>query len=227
MVKTINIENKKASMLLKLEKLTNSKTIKTKEFNLAIKKIDENMATLEKQLEDLKINSSKYLTTKERKKIEPYIYCGVCRKTFYGITMEDYKKLLLHSPTKAFNTAYHKHRQKCSSNCNICGKIFTSHMGKKLHNCIKVNDNMYGSPTRSPTPEPVSSPEPIKCNISEIESDSDYSDWEYAYRQYHVGNKTKKVYDDYDEHIGYRYQNRLIHSEDELYDDFVSDLKDI
>jgi len=236
MVKTINIENKKASILLKIEKLTNSKTIKTKEFNLAIKKIDDNVATLEKQLEDLKVNGNKYLTCKERQKLEPFIYCGVCRKTFYGINMDDYRRLLLHSPTKAFNTEYHKHRESCNSSCNICGKIFTSHMGKKQHKCIKKNDNnmtnMYGIkkeiPMRSPTPEPVSSPEPIKCEISEISSsDEEYESWTNNYRNYYVGIKSKRVIDSHDEPIGYLYQNRLIHSDDELYNDFLSDLKEI
>tara|TARA_R110001632_G_scaffold83475_3_gene184719 strand:+ start:433 stop:1113 length:681 start_codon:yes stop_codon:yes gene_type:complete len=225
MVKTINKENKRESILLRIEKLENSKNIKTKEFNLAIKKINNQLNNFKTQLEEL--NNSKTLTNKERQKIEPFIYCCVCRKTFYGINLEDYKKLLTKSPTQAFDTDYHKHRAICSNTCNSCGKVFKSHMGKKLHKCTENNKQDF-----SPSP----SPQPIKCEISEVEessdeveessSDEEYESWQYNYKNYYVGNKTKKVIDDHDEHIGYMYQNRLIHSDDDIYSDFLSDLED-
>ena len=76
----------------------------------------------------------------------------------------------------------------------------------------------------------TASPEPIKCVISEVEnssSEEEYDSWQCNYKTYYVGNKTKKVIDDHDEHIGYKYQNRLIHSDDDIYNDFLSDLDNI
>lgn len=177
----------------------------------------------------------------ERK--DPHFKCKRCNRIFFdgawslSSLIRNYNKLYLKS-------SYRKHVEDgCGDSCDVCGETFGSYYSMKNHKCNKTHKddpqpmtNMCDKEAyykkkqkeQSPTPEPVSSPEPIKCEISEIEStDEEYESWQHNYRNYYVGNKSKRIIDEYDEPIGYLYQNRLIHSDDDLYEDFKDSLKEI
>ena len=177
----------------------------------------------------------KYKQSKEYKlQQEPYFRCNICNVPIFDGVWN--VKDLVKNTNKLLNSNYRKHREICSTSCNECGIVFTSRHQKNSHKCCekKVNKpmtNMYGikkQKEQSQTPEPISSPEPVKCEISEIESsDEEYDRWTNNYKTYYVGKKSKKIIDDYDETIGYLYQNRLIHSDDDIYEDFIDSLKEI
>jgi hypothetical protein len=231
-MKFIDIENTKKTLHLKLEKLQSKKTIKIKEHELTINKLDNSISLLKSKLEDLdNMDDPRKKTIQERKKNEPHIYCKLCRKTYFGISLEDYKKLLMNNYAEASKTEYHKHREFCDDTCDNCGATFTSHSGKQQHKCLKVKEyeNMKMVVTHKPTPlppPPTPSPAPsIVSTVTEIESSSDEESLEVWHDHYNKTkywvNKDNEVFDDYDEHIGYKYQDRLIHTDDELYEDFV------
>ena len=136
-----------------------------------------------------------------------------------------------------FHTRYQKNTHKCGvkdtkelTNKGMNKKEYEEFIEHKKLKTLYKKKQKEKSPTPEPvsSPEPISKPQPIKCEISEVESSSDeeYESWHYNYKNYYVGNKTKKVIDDHDQHIGYMYQNRLIHSDDDIYQDFLSDLED-
>ena len=173
------------------------------------------------ELKDLLKNTNQLLNSNWRKhKQNCNVDCGYC-----GVI---------------FHTRYQKNTHKCGvKDVKLdewgTDEITCQGMNKKEYKQFRDHRNRKcTAKERIPTPEPVSSPEPIskpqpiKCEISEVESSSDeeYESWHYNYKNYYVGNKTKKVIDDHDEHIGYMYQNRLIHSDDDIYSDFLSDLED-
>ncbi len=225
----------------KINKLTNDLETYRNEIRELNKDELQKPVKIGKKLFEYGKDLEKYKQSKEYKlQTEPYFRCNICNVAIFDGVWN--VKDLVKNTNKLLNSNYRKHREICSTSCNECGIVFTSRHQKNSHKCCekKVNKPMTNmcdtkayykkkekQKEQSPTPEPVSSPEPIKCEISEIESDSEYESWQSNYKTYNVGNKTKRVYDEYDEQIGYLYQNRLIHSDDDIYDDFIDSLKDI
>ena len=60
--------------------------------------------------------------------------------------------------------------------------------------------------------------------MSITETDEELDEWEYNNKCYGITSKDE-VYNTNGEHIGYKYQNRIIDSEDELYEDYIDYLK--
>lgn len=243
-MKVLDKETKKQRLLIKIEKLESKHSIKQKEYELlgnTINDINSNIDILKKQVDELdKAEEPKVATVAERKKTEPHIYCKICRRTFFGITIEDYKKALQSSnPFVAFDTDYHRHRENCKDTCELCGLQFSNHMSKKNHKCIKVMEIKHSYlASNNKKKEPVEyyttsktddewkiQPKNVKSTIEEINSDSEEDDVKPWYdsttkKKYYVNNNND-VFDEYDEQIGYRWQDRLIHTDDECYEDFV------
>jgi len=235
----------------KLQGLTDKITIYKKELDeLSSNKLEEPMRFKDKVFY-YKNDLDKFKKTKEYKlQQEPYFRCPICNVPIFDGVWE--LKHLLKNTNQLLNSNWRKHREVCNTSCKKCGVVFHSRYAKENHKCgVKdfkeltnrgMNKEQYQQfkehkkckelytqqKEQSPTPEPVSSPEPIKCEISEISSsDEEYESWQHNYRNYYVGNKSKRIIDEYDEPIGYLYQNRLIQSDDDLYEDFKDSLKEI
>lgn len=219
-MKVLDKDTKKQRLLLKIQKLQYKKSIKEKEYTIlenTINNINTSIELLTKQMEEVDTVEPKVKTIAQRKETEPHIYCKICRKTFFGISIENYKKLLLAKPMEALKTDYHKHRELCDDTCENCGAVFETHMGKRNHKCIVAKPSKCSYVAKQINNN-------IVTTIDEVQSESEdeLEPWyDSKTRCKYYVNNNNDVFDETDEQVGYRYQNRLIHTDDECYEDFV------
>lgn len=89
-----------------------------------------------------------------------------------------------------------------------------------------INNEFVRNLTYEQLPSPSSS---VTMSVSEIDTDTDIGeeeleDWTFNNKSYGLTNKDE-VYNNEGVHIGYKYQNRIIDSDDELYEDYIDYLK--
>ena len=233
MVKHTDLDKKKLLLEDKLFTLKNKIKRAKMEHEMLIEKLEEKIEKCEKELNSVDndtINKiqccnlifksqsdyDKHLTTQSHRRLnEDYIHCSVCKKFFFeGINKTDYDKLLVRQQR---NYKYNQHYNECCY-CENCSEEFTTDIEKSAHKCEE-------SPTVVEYEPCTTSPEPIKCVISEInEEEEELEDWTFNNKSYGLTNKDE-VYNNEGVHIGYKDQNRIIDSDDELYEDYIDYLK--
>ena len=93
---------------------------------------------------------------------EKWIKCLVCRKIYYGVSIEEYEKL---STQDKMKTDYYKHLNSCIY-CPTCDTQFKNHMHKKRHKCDEEIEK---------TPVKIVPPSNYDTFNDEIEIDKDFN----------------------------------------------------
>tara|TARA_R110000824_G_scaffold183202_2_gene364192 strand:- start:1027 stop:1830 length:804 start_codon:yes stop_codon:yes gene_type:complete len=166
---------------------------------------------------------------------EPYILCKLTRKIFFGMNEETYKKLLLSNPQKALDTEYHKHRRSIKTECDECGFEYTNHLNFNKHKCnillkkVKQNIKPKFIVKKKVVEKEVEKVVEVESDLesdleseieSEVDSDEELTEWSYNHKKHYV-SKCGIVFDNYSEEVGYRWNDKLIQSDDEFFEDYL------